>query len=104
MTKRCPFRCFETGHFEGASAPALIDSDMIRTNVPAEMIDNLVTDRKPLGRLDEPDEVADVVRFLLSDAARYMTGETVLVDGGLLSGYFHTHRQIGSGQFRKGGG
>ncbi len=36
-------------------------------------------------RLGEPREVAEVVAFLLSDAASYMTGETVLVDGGRMA-------------------
>lgn len=40
----------------------------------------------PLGRLGEPDDVADVVAFLASDAARYVTGTTVVVDGGMSLG------------------
>jgi 3-oxoacyl-[acyl-carrier protein] reductase len=37
----------------------------------------------PLGRMGQPDDVADVVVFLASDAARFVTGRTVIVDGGL---------------------
>jgi 3-oxoacyl-[acyl-carrier protein] reductase len=42
----------------------------------------------PMGRLGEPDEIADVVLFLASHAARYMTGQVVVVDGGLLVGRY----------------
>jgi NAD(P)-dependent dehydrogenase (short-subunit alcohol dehydrogenase family) len=40
-------------------------------------------ERIPLGRIGAPEEVADVVVFFASDAARYVTGQEVLVDGGL---------------------
>jgi 3-oxoacyl-[acyl-carrier protein] reductase len=38
----------------------------------------------PLGRIGEPAEVADVVAFLVSDAARYVSGQVIVVDGGLV--------------------
>ena len=41
--------------------------------------------RKPLGRLGEPAEIAEVTAFLLSSASSYMTGEVVYVDGGRLA-------------------
>ena len=41
-----------------------------------------IMSRTPLKRLGTPEEVADVVAFLASDAASYMTGEIVVVDGG----------------------
>lgn len=45
-----------------------------------------VAPRIPLGRVGEPRDIADVVAFLASDAARYLTGQTITVDGGLLVG------------------
>jgi 3-oxoacyl-[acyl-carrier protein] reductase len=42
----------------------------------------------PLGRLGEPREVGDVVCFLASDRAAYVTGATIAVDGGLMRGLF----------------
>jgi NAD(P)-dependent dehydrogenase (short-subunit alcohol dehydrogenase family) len=40
----------------------------------------------PLRRLGKPEDIADVVLFLASDAARFMTGQTVFVDGGVSAG------------------
>lgn len=42
----------------------------------------------PVGRVGEPEDIADVIEFLVSDAARYMTGQVVAVDGGLLVGRY----------------
>jgi NAD(P)-dependent dehydrogenase (short-subunit alcohol dehydrogenase family) len=43
------------------------------------VLENLV----PLGRLGESSEVASLVAFLLSDEASYLTGNTILIDGGI---------------------
>jgi NAD(P)-dependent dehydrogenase (short-subunit alcohol dehydrogenase family) len=37
----------------------------------------------PMGRIEEPEDVADVVLFLASDAARFMTGQGINVTGGV---------------------
>ena len=42
----------------------------------------------PMGRVGEPKDIADVILFLASDAARYLTGQVVVVDGGLLVGRY----------------
>jgi 3-oxoacyl-[acyl-carrier protein] reductase len=39
----------------------------------------------PLGRAGTPEDVSGVVSFLCSDAARYVTGQTIVVDGGFLT-------------------
>lgn len=42
----------------------------------------------PMGRLGEPEDIADVIYFLASSAARYLTGQVLTVDGGLLVGRY----------------
>ena len=39
----------------------------------------------PLGRIGQPEDIANVVRFLLSDDAAFVTGEAIVVDGGVVA-------------------
>ncbi len=64
-----------------AVAPGFIDTDMTR-NLP-EQAKSALTERIPLGRLGSAEDVAGVVRFLASDAAAYLTGQVIHVNGGL---------------------
>lgn len=66
-----------------AVAPGFVDTAMTRQMPPAQLEENLR--RVPLGRIGQPAEVSSVVRFLLSDEAAYVTGTSVVVDGGLIS-------------------
>lgn len=64
-------------------APGLIRTEMGRRLVKAmgvEDIDSLDA-TAPFGRVCRPEDVADVVRFLVSDAASYLTGERIYLDG-----------------------
>jgi NAD(P)-dependent dehydrogenase (short-subunit alcohol dehydrogenase family) len=67
-------------------APGLIDTPMGRQEFEQQPIMKDLLDRTPLGRLGEPSEVAAVVAYLLSDAASFVSGIDVLVDGGMMQG------------------
>ena len=62
-----------------AVAPGLIDTDMVDERVPVAEILKMI----PLGRSGEADEVAQAVRFLMSDGAGYITRQVLAVNGGL---------------------
>jgi 3-oxoacyl-[acyl-carrier protein] reductase len=51
--------------------------------VIADEMKELMLGNTPLGRFGQPEDVAGAVRFLCSDAASFITGEVLLVDGGL---------------------
>lgn len=61
--------------------PGFIKSDM--TDKLSEEVKKSYEDNIPLKRLAEPEEVANVVAFLLSDYASYITGDTIKINGGL---------------------
>ncbi|MTI79844.1 MAG: 3-oxoacyl-ACP reductase FabG [Firmicutes bacterium] len=66
-----------------AVAPGFVTTEMT-DNLPDEVKDNL-KERIPLGRLGAPEEIADVVTFLASPTAGYITGQTIAIDGGMTS-------------------
>ena len=65
-----------------AVAPGVIRTDLT-ASLSAELLDKQAA-ATPLGRLGAPEEVADVIRFLVGDGARYVTGQVLGVDGGLV--------------------
>ena len=71
-----------------AIAPTLIETPGIETlrESPAGEILDSFAEKIPLGRIGVPDDIAKAALFLVSDAASFMTGITVPVDGGALSG------------------
>jgi NAD(P)-dependent dehydrogenase (short-subunit alcohol dehydrogenase family) len=48
----------------------------------------------PLGRVGEPEDIANAAMFLASDEAAWITGTVLTVDGGLLAGNYHMTREL----------
>ncbi len=65
-----------------AVAPGIIKSNM--TDVLPEKVKENYLKSIPLGRFGTPEDVADVVGFLASDASNYVTGQVIHIDGGLV--------------------
>lgn len=64
-----------------AVAPGFIETDMVSQLQPDFL--KKVLERLPLGRLGKVEEVAKAVKFLADDASGYITGQTIIIDGGL---------------------
>jgi len=68
-----------------AIAPSLTDTPLAAGLLNSDLKKEASAKRHPLQRIGSPDEFAELTEFLLSDAARFMTGQIIHVDGGLSS-------------------
>ena len=87
FTKNLALEVAKQGVRVNAIAPGGITTEGVeRTMGAANLRENIKTfeERIPLGRFGEPDDIATVALFLASAASAYMTGELVVVDGGVL--------------------
>jgi NAD(P)-dependent dehydrogenase (short-subunit alcohol dehydrogenase family) len=75
-----------TGIRVNAVAPGTVSTDFTRSlSDDPDMLDALAETHIPMGRLGSPEEIANAVEFLSSDAASYVTGHVLVVDGGWLT-------------------
>ena len=65
-----------------AVSPGPTDTDLSRKQLPKEMVLG-ITKSSALGRIGTPEEVADVILFFASDYSRHVTGQMIVVDGGI---------------------
>jgi len=63
-------------------APGFVETDMI-ADLPSSAMDT-IRKQLPLRRFAQPDDIAEVVRFLCSEGSGYLTGQVIVVDGGMI--------------------
>jgi 3-oxoacyl-[acyl-carrier protein] reductase len=66
--------------------PGIVDTRLVRQNIEHGLVDrDRLISSIPLGRMGQPEELANVIAFLLSDKASFITGQSIVVDGGSLA-------------------
>ncbi len=87
MTRSLAVQFGRRGVRVNALCPGPIDTEHVRKNFPDEAARKRRLDRIPLGRFGGPEDVAGLALFLLSDAAAWITGQAILLDGGISCHY-----------------
>lgn len=83
FTTQCAFEFGQRGITVNAVAPGLTETGAQREKTPADVI-AAITERTPLRRLGQPADIADVVAFVASPDARWVTGQVIRATGGLI--------------------
>ena len=86
LTKSAALEYAKSGIRINAIAPGLVETEMVDRVAEGnkQIIENLKS-RTPIGRIGDPQEIANAVVWLLSDKASFVLGHTLLVDGGIVS-------------------
>jgi 3-oxoacyl-[acyl-carrier protein] reductase len=83
LTRSAALEFATEGVLVNAVCPGFVETDLTRQNNTPQQIEALAA-QVPLGRLGQPDEIARLVAFLTSSENTYLTGQTIVIDGGFL--------------------
>jgi len=86
LTKAAALELAQKGIRVNAVAPGPVNTGLLHRMIGGHVDPAVVAASVPMGRISEPDETANAIVWLCSDAASYITGHTLLVDGGLTVG------------------
>ena len=82
LTKSVAREVANRGITANAVAPGYVETEL--TGGLSDEIKGRILGQVPVGRFGEPEEIAEVVAFLVGDGAAYVTGQTIAVDGGMV--------------------
>ena len=82
FTKSLALEVARKGVTVNTVSPGYLATPMVM-KVPKDILESRIISQIPVGRLGRPEEIAELVRFICSDAAAYMTGSNVAMNGGL---------------------
>ena len=85
MTKGFARELAPMGINVNAIAPAIAETTMTEGRLTLELRER-IRGRIPMGRFGKASDIANLAAFLSSDVSEYITGETIIVDGGFLTG------------------
>ncbi|MBC2716315.1 MAG: SDR family oxidoreductase [Desulfobacteraceae bacterium] len=86
LTKQMALDYGEDNITVNAICPGIVDTPLVSIAVQDEELSNYYVEKTPLGRIGQPDDVANLAVFLASDEANFITGAAIPVDGGIIAG------------------
>ena len=88
LTKHMAYELAPFGIRVNAIAPGIVETELSKSGLKNEVSRASRLKRIPLGRIGKPEDVARAVVFLASDESSYITGEVLVVDGGMISAVY----------------
>jgi NAD(P)-dependent dehydrogenase (short-subunit alcohol dehydrogenase family) len=88
LVKSFALACGRYGITCNGIAPGFIETSMTQMIKDTPLMANTLIDRTPMGRIGNPDDVANVAAFLASDEASFITGTLLFPDGGITAGMY----------------